>query len=438
MQKRFSPMRILIISSYFPPLNAIGSLRPYSWAKTWQDDGHDVTVLTCEPPSHASQGLDVEEFNFDVIRVPLPRFIRKLQDRFHRSAPSNSPPSKETGSRGVLRKLIEKTRKRTGIFSTSRMPDFHAWWVAPAYHRVCAGQWDLVVSTYTPYASHLIARRLQRINRVAYWVADFRDLWTDNQVHSGLFPFNQRERWLERRIVQGADMVTTVSDPLADRLQKLLPKRPVVTIENGVFAQELDLLDPEPYFNSTDKFRIAYTGTTYPEKRDPGPLFQAISALKRSPQTAVLANQIEVIFAGRPSSYIECLIDQYELCSQVRCIGVVSRSDALRIQRDADLLLFTAWSANYAGILTGKLFEYGASGTPILSVGGHPNDSSDRLILEYGLGWVCRNDIDAIQRYLKTILAGDLPCSHDDAQRDRFVHRFDRNRLARKLLESVR
>lgn len=39
-------MRILIVSTFFPPENSIASFRPYSWAKWWSRAGHEVTVVS--------------------------------------------------------------------------------------------------------------------------------------------------------------------------------------------------------------------------------------------------------------------------------------------------------------------------------------------------------------------------------------------------------
>ena len=51
MDKKY---KILIITHYFPPINAIASHRPYSWAKYWSRMGHNITVLTTkkEPKSN--------------------------------------------------------------------------------------------------------------------------------------------------------------------------------------------------------------------------------------------------------------------------------------------------------------------------------------------------------------------------------------------------
>ena len=41
-------MRILLVSMYFPPYNAIGSIRAGKLAKYLLEHGHDVRIITAE------------------------------------------------------------------------------------------------------------------------------------------------------------------------------------------------------------------------------------------------------------------------------------------------------------------------------------------------------------------------------------------------------
>ena len=70
-------MKILIISDYFPPLNSIASLRPYSWAKFWSKMGHDVTVLTTQKYKKEND-LNFECSSFEIIEIEN-RFKKKLE-----------------------------------------------------------------------------------------------------------------------------------------------------------------------------------------------------------------------------------------------------------------------------------------------------------------------------------------------------------------------
>ena len=45
-------MRILLVSPYFPPQQAIASLRAHSFASAWSSAGVEVTVLTTRKRTH--------------------------------------------------------------------------------------------------------------------------------------------------------------------------------------------------------------------------------------------------------------------------------------------------------------------------------------------------------------------------------------------------
>ncbi|MFM8917928.1 MAG: hypothetical protein ACKOGP_09325, partial [Bacteroidota bacterium] len=60
-------MRILIISTFFPPQNSIASHRPYSWAKYWSKAGHEVVVLTTPKKKNSNQTIDTSQGGFQVV-----------------------------------------------------------------------------------------------------------------------------------------------------------------------------------------------------------------------------------------------------------------------------------------------------------------------------------------------------------------------------------
>ena len=41
-------LNIVIITYAWPPYNAIGTYRPYAWAKYWKKLGHNITVITAK------------------------------------------------------------------------------------------------------------------------------------------------------------------------------------------------------------------------------------------------------------------------------------------------------------------------------------------------------------------------------------------------------
>src|SRR5436190_19613682 len=266
-------MRILLVTPYFPPQNAVASLRVHALAKCWAEAGHSVTVLTTAKRAD-QQGLDLPCDGFEVVELPyaLPRMLEGLRST-HRPT-----DEKSIASPSLLRRLKE----RTGIFSSVRMPDLTDWWVKPAL-RWCRlnsqGDWDCVVSSSGPYTAHLVAMDLRRSGLARRWGADFRDLWTGNHFHCGLLPFTLRERMLESQCLRTADIITTVSDGLATSLRRRT-RTPIEIIYNGFNDDAADGATPcQSIFPDDGCLRIVYTGTLYPNGQDPLPLLRAMKSL---------------------------------------------------------------------------------------------------------------------------------------------------------------
>lgn len=366
-------MRILIVAPFFPPHNAIGALRPYSWAKYWSRAGHDVTVLTtCKPDDEARP-----EGRYQVIEAgggldtTLRRMWRRWRDNWS-DAPSSSRTRVVSKRTGFLHRLIQALLLR-GIGNSERMPGLLDFWFFSACWAVKGRQWDVVVSTYSPYITMAIAYRLRRQQIAARWVADYRDLWTGNQVYTGLPLFRGIERWLEHRFLSTADCVTTVSDGLRTELEKVTVGQRVQVVTNGIDFDDLDSLESTSIFPPDGKFRLVYTGTVYPGLRDPEPLFRGLADLfARNPE---FRDQVEVIFVGgRPAGVTEAAV-RHGVGDVVSYRGMVPRHDALRMQRDTGALVFLETRSESGGILTGKIFEYISSGRPILGIGVVPESA---------------------------------------------------------------
>jgi len=66
--------------------------------------------------------------------------------------------------------------------------------------------------------------------------------------------------------------------------------------ETELITNGFDESDYEGDFTPSDKLRITYTGTIYPGKRDPSPIFKAIGSLKT--RGLVSTDSLEMCFYG--------------------------------------------------------------------------------------------------------------------------------------------
>jgi glycosyltransferase involved in cell wall biosynthesis len=427
-------MRILIVTVFFPPINSIASLRPYSWAKQWAENGCDVTVLTVPNDQTLSSSLTLPNQSFRILHVPSKwdRWFGSVKDSLRHASPSDSKKSKTSFIQKLKSKIVEWAiayKKRKGFFNACRMPDKTHFWIKPALKEISQEQpWDLVVSTSGPYTTHLIAYELKKSQAAARWIADFRDPWSDNKLFPGIFPFRLIEKRLEKKLMREADVITTVSPQLRTELGKRHGDQKTHTIENGIDFEDFKRLDPTPIFPDDGTFRIVHTGTIYDGRNNPLPLLQALKALGER------ARHVEVLFCGVNGADLPKQVHELDLDHCVSLIPLVKREDALRMQRDADALLFLPWGdVEKNGIISGKIFEYFYSENPVIAVGGTAEKGSihilDDLVIKHAFG----NDVDKIKAYLLEQI--DRQPAQEKISYRSSLQKYSRKALADKMLQ---
>jgi glycosyltransferase involved in cell wall biosynthesis len=434
-------MKILIVSPYFPPQNAVASLRVHAFARCWCDAGHEVTVLT--PAKRADQqGLDLPLTGIRVVELPYvaPALVERLRSS-HRPSPADDGAFIASGQAATptaptASGRLQRWKEHTGIFSSVRMPDLTDWWIKPAVHWCRShqetGPWDCVVSSSGPYTAHLVALKLKRQGLASRWVADFRDLWTGNHQYRGLFPFTVRERTLESQCLRTADVITTVSEGLALSLRPRT-RRPVEVIFIGFDDSDFESLPPQPVFPRDDRVRIVYTGTLYPRGQDPLPLLRAMKTLQKKVGDA--ANRLRLVIAGRSAELWRAGAEQCGVADMLETHGMIPRPTALGMQRDADALLLLDWTDASEGVLTSKVFEYLNAAAPILIISPHQESELIRLVNRAWRGFDAGTNEARIVDSLRALLG---PQRADPMQPDReFIATLSRQRQSLRMLELI-
>ena len=425
-------MEILIVTHYFPPMNSIASLRPYSWAKFWTKAGHNVTVLTTKK-GRTEIDLNLPNQGFNVIEVHS-KASRNIKKGNEKSASANTVKNKKNW----LRKKISNYCIRTGaLLHDARYPNLFMFWKKPAVETVIksGNHFDVAIATFAPFASFMIAFELKKRKIVDKTVLDFRDLWIDNHLCTGVSLFSSYEKKLEKKMCSLADKITVVSDSLADVLCIKYDKNKINVIFNGFDTDDIMDLPQDQYFDN-EKINIAFTGSFYADLVNPHSFFKAIKQLKDECVFGI--DRLRVYFAGARVEQLIDIVYQYGLESTILCMGFVPREDALRMQRDADVLLFLeSENAKTDGILTGKLFEYIFSGTPIWTIGKKWKPS--RMIEEYGIGKAFGNDVESIKKSLQEVLSGNIPPKYnamDIPEIQKYTREYQANEML-KVMENV-
>lgn len=425
------PLNILMIARYFPPLDSIATMRMYSWAKYLHRAGCRITVLTTDKSGQVVSPFQADTSYCEVCELPYFDPLLKLGfDRARAQKDAIDPSfSLLSGLKSSLRRFYDKRMNE-------RMPGRTDPWIFAARRQLkrwkAEGKdFDLMISSYGPPSAHIVGGMARRIFG-GVWVADYRDLWLEN-IREGLWPFQYFEKFLEKRYVGRADLLTTVSNPLADILAEKFPSIPTAVIENGFDEEEMGQGRRDFFAGEPKKLRIIHTGTLSEELHNPQPLMQAVSELIQ--EGAFHPKEIEVLFYGHGSGQLPGLIQRFHLEDIVRYCGMVPRQTAYDIQHSADLLLFLEVNfKGYQGILSGKIFEYLFSPVPILSVGsGWQDQSSGKLIEEAKAGYICRSDVALIKKTLLDKKRG-IPSSQKDRER---INRYSRKSQVERLLEIV-
>jgi len=241
---------------------------------------------------------------------------------------------------------------------------------------------DAVISSYSPGTAHLIAHEIKNKYKLP-WIADFRDLWTQNHNYRHSIIRKMFERRLELKTLSTADVLVTTSQPWAEKL-RTFHKKNTYPIPNGY--------DPEiissKKTNLTSNFTITYTGQIYKEKQNPTKLLTALRNLLD--KNTLDPKIVEVRFYGPFNQMLHEKTEEYGLSDIVNQYGIVSRQFSFEKQRESQLLLLLNWDDPYEkGVYTGKIFEYLAGKRPILVTGGFAGDVVEELLKETNSGLCC-------------------------------------------------
>jgi hypothetical protein len=353
---------VLIITYSFPPNPAIGGVRLFGLAKYLPLYGWNPIILTPVLPGKPDPGMCI-------IQTPYDDVVERWKRRF------GFDPKKTLNTQlQVKRKKDQPSFINQLTYLPNEIityPDERIGWYD---HAVRAGERilktttiDAILSSSRPETCHLIAKTLA-VNYHIPWVADFRDLWSQNHYSLNSRLKNYFIRNLEIKTLKSASAITTVSQPLLERLAELHKNKQIFTVKNGFDPESLN-----PENSQVDQyFTIVYTGDLYEGKRDPTRLFTAIHELCE--EDLIKRDDIRIHFFGYPKfqseSWLEEEIAKYHIGDLVILHGKISHENALSEQRKAQILLLLMWNnPDERGVYTGKLFEYLAARRPIISYG---------------------------------------------------------------------
>jgi glycosyltransferase involved in cell wall biosynthesis len=427
------PLRLLVITYYWPPSGGAGVQRSLKFVKHLPALGVEPTVITVDPAQGAYPVLDHS------LAAEIPATVRVI--RTGTSEPFGSY-KKLTGREQIPYGGFaneSKTSVTQQLFKFVRgnlfIPDARRGWNSHALRAVAellaqGEQFDAVLTSSPPHSSQLIGLELKR--RYGFrWLADLRDPWTDIYYRTEL---NQTApaRWLdaryERQVLEQADIVLTTS---ADTKRLFLGKSAKLkdskfhVLPNGYDESDFQLPSCPP----TDALLITHTGTISETYHIELLLSAVAECIRRHPDVP-----LRLRFVGKVAEGVQRQLVDNDLLKVTELIPFVPHDESVTyLLRSTVLLMAIPDVAHNFGILPGKVFEYLAANKPIICVGPTGSDA-DNLLQECGAGRAWPYDAyEAMLDYLESLIVQwrinsnlDLPAlSHS---------RYSRRALTKQLV----
>ena len=391
--------RVLIITYYWPPSGGSGVQRWLKFAKYLPEAGWEPVIFTPENPDFDLQDetlLKEISPNLEVIRFPIWEPYQ-LFAKVKKKGKSHPGRILEQQKKGFLEKVAIWLRANILV------PDPRVFWVKPSVQflneLLKEGQFQAIITTGPPHSLHLIGQQLKQKHSIP-WLADFRDPWSQWEFLDTLpmLPFiRRRHEALEQKVLQQADVVVTISPTFQRDLEKLSGRK-IDLITNGYDPADIPQ-DFAPRPKAADRLHLVYTGII-DAIRNPLPLMQALKA-----EFEATGEEVSWTFVGKVSEQVQQQVQADPwLQSHIHFAGYVSHQEVFDFYAKADaLVLILTDTKNAKGNIPGKLFEYLATGLPVLALGDPQGDSSE-ILSQAGAGAVLgHGDLKGIQAKLREL-----------------------------------
>jgi hypothetical protein len=403
-QQPIPKKKILIVTYYWPPSGGSGVQRWLKFVKYLPQFGIKPFVFTPANPAFAvrdeSLVKDIPD-EAEIIRFP----IWEPYDAFLRI--SNFFGSKKPVTPAQLVKAKQESlfeKLSTWIRGNLFVPDPRRFWVRPSVKFLDAylkeNQIQTIVTTGPPHSMHLIGYKLKKKNPELQWIADFRDPWSGWGLLDSLKVSKAARKLhsnLEYKVLTTADVVTTIT-PFYVKHFADLGGRKVELLTNGF--DEDDFKDV--VITRADKFIIRHVGIIN-EKCNPVPFMIALGNLMKDDKDFL--SDVRVEFIGDVNAAFRSFVERSPGIKEVTFfIPAVPHKQLMKIYGSSSLLLLVLTGyKDAAGYMPGKLFEYIATGLPVLGVGPENGDASVLIRQSKSGKMIDDSDEEGLKKYLKEV-----------------------------------
>lgn len=371
---------MLIIAYYWPPSGGSGVQRWLKFVKYLPQFGWTPYVFTPENPSFAirdeSLVKDVPD-EAEIIRFPIwepyEAFFR-ISGMFGKKQTGKPTDLVSTGKQSLFKRIA------TWVRGNMLIPDPRKFWVDPSVKFLEDFLEDndirTIITTGPPHSLHLIGLKLKKKYPKLNWIADFRDPWSEwgflDTLKVGTRARKRHQR-LESDVLALADQIVTIT-PFYVRRFEALSKKKVTLLTNGFDEDDFASLD----YQKSPVFLIRHVGIIN-EKCDPRPFMTAIRQLSDS--LPEFGANVSVEFIGEVHPMFRQFVESDATLNSISIFtGNIPHKELMKRYGSSSLLVLVLTGYKDAeGYMPGKLFEYLATGLPILGVGPVNGDAAALL-----------------------------------------------------------
>jgi len=385
--------KVLIISYYWPPSGGSGVQRWLKFVKYFREFGIEPIVLTVDPEFATFPNYDYSLS--DEIPEGIEIHTTQASSPFELYKKVRKKDAPQAGFSGEKKTgLIDKAMRfiRGNFF----IPDARIGWnkfaLEKAKELIQSHNIDSIVTTSPPHSTQLIGLALKKEFNL-HWLADLRDPWTEIYYNQELFrtPFAKRKDYkFEQACLKNADKIVVVSEDIKRHFGANRPEilTKIHVIPNGFDEADFNIIptlsNVSPNCDSGSNSQkisennlgskiISYVGNLGEQYPVEG-LLEAFSEIVKK------GSEWKLQFVGNCHNGVKVLVEKLNLSQSVVFVPYVNHSEAIDYMINANVLLIIIPEIeNNKGILTGKLFEYLATGNPILNIG--PKDGDAATIL---------------------------------------------------------
>lgn len=375
--------KVLIITYYWPPCGGSPVRRWLKFLKYFIEEGWETTIYTCSNGDYPFYDYTLEKEIPDGVKV-IKKEIWEPYSFYKRFLGLKKESKIQTGFLSESSKSKFKENFAIWLRGNLFIPDARKFWIKPSIrflrNYIKNHSFDLIISNGPPHTVHMIAEGLKKRLNIP-WIADFRDPWTNIDFYHKLKLTkwgDKKHKRLEQKVINNADLITTVSWNWGEGFKKLGAKN--VEVVTNAF-------DPEDFahvnYKSEKQFTITHIGSLNAD-RNPVSFWEVLSELIHDERK--IKDNLAIKFYGPTDIEVINTAKKMGLDKYLEIIPHVEHNVITEVLVNSPVLFLPLNNTpNVMGIIPGKLFEYIASKRPILAIGPKKGDTA-RILKETGAG----------------------------------------------------